>query len=219
MKHASFGVSLYGTCWTPANELQQRADNQSPRILHRARKLLCPNASSTTEVYFSASTPAFLAAFFVALLTDSPVFFWCTMNRVSTIELAADHGRSSMADETHSTPPCPTRSQRGTGRQARRLALGHVSEGHASENGGFPTFFLNCLWIASSASLIVTPLRLRAVTSRPSGKCRSTFLTSGRQSGFFRTSLSSIVAGDVLNFLYAMSASPHHMMPPRSGRE
>lgn len=32
------------------------------------------------------------------------------------------------------------------------------------------TFFLNCLCIASSASLIVTPFRFLADTSRPSGK-------------------------------------------------
>lgn len=32
------------------------------------------------------------------------------------------------------------------------------------------TFFLNCLWMASSASLMVTPFRFLAVTSRPNGK-------------------------------------------------
>ena len=63
------------------------------------------------------------------------------------------------------------------------------------------TFFLNCLWIASSASLIVTPLRFRAVTSRPSGKCRSIFLTGGLVRNFLRTSFSSKVAGEVLSFL------------------
>ena len=36
--------------------------------------------------------------------------------------------------------------------------------------GCWHTFFLNCLWMASSASLIVTPFRFRAVTSRPNGK-------------------------------------------------
>ena len=63
------------------------------------------------------------------------------------------------------------------------------------------TFFLNCLWMASQASLIVTPLRFRAVTSSPSGKCRSIFLMGGVQRSFFRASLSSIVDGEVLSFL------------------
>ena len=63
------------------------------------------------------------------------------------------------------------------------------------------TFFLNCLWIASRASLMVTPLRFRAVTSRPSGKCRSIFLTGGSVSIFLRTSFSSSVAGDLLSRL------------------
>jgi hypothetical protein len=49
--------------------------------------------------------------------------------------------------------------------------------------------------------LIVTPFRLRAVTSRPSGKCRSTFLTRGKHNGFLSSSLSSTVAGEVLIFL------------------
>lgn len=63
------------------------------------------------------------------------------------------------------------------------------------------TFFLNCLWIASSASLIVTPLRFRAVTSRPRGKWRSIFLTGGVVKNFLSVSFSSSVAGDVLSFL------------------
>jgi hypothetical protein len=75
----------------------------------------------------------------------------------------------------------------------RPLALRHQENGH--------TFFLYCLWMASSASLMVTPFMFRAVTSSPSGKCRSIFLMRGRQRGFFRMSLSSIVAGDVLIFL------------------
>jgi hypothetical protein len=61
--------------------------------------------------------------------------------------------------------------------------------------------------MASSASLIVTPRRFRAVTSRPSGKCKSILRTNGRQSGFFSTSLSSKVAGDVLSFLRAQHVS------------
>lgn len=63
------------------------------------------------------------------------------------------------------------------------------------------TFFLNCLWIASSASLIVTPFEFRAVTSRPSGKCRSILLTGGLTRCSLRMSLSSTVDGDVLSFL------------------
>lgn len=63
------------------------------------------------------------------------------------------------------------------------------------------TLFLNCLWMASSASLIVTPLRFRAVTSSPRGKWRSIFLTGGVVSIFLRCSLSSTVVGDVLIFL------------------
>lgn len=55
--------------------------------------------------------------------------------------------------------------------------------------------------MASSASLIVTPLRLRAVTSRPRGKCRSIFLIGGVVRSFFSSSLSSTVDGEVLIFL------------------
>lgn len=71
------------------------------------------------------------------------------------------------------------------------------------------TLFLNCLWMASSASLIVTPLRFRAVTSSPSGKCRSIFLTGGSVSIFFRMSLSSTWDGEVLTFLYAENGSQY----------
>ena len=63
------------------------------------------------------------------------------------------------------------------------------------------TFFLNCLCIASNASLIVTPFRLRAVTSSPNGKCRSIFLTGGSVRNFLSTSFSSMVPGDVLRRL------------------
>ena len=66
---------------------------------------------------------------------------------------------------------------------------------------GLGTFFLNCLWIASNASLIVTPLRFLAVTSSPSGKWRSIFLTGGFVRNFFRTSRSSRDAGEVFSFL------------------
>lgn len=63
------------------------------------------------------------------------------------------------------------------------------------------TFFLNCLWMASSASLMVTPLRFRAVTSRPRGKWRSIFLMGGVTSSFLRTAGSSTVEGEAFSFL------------------
>lgn len=63
------------------------------------------------------------------------------------------------------------------------------------------TLFLYALWMASMASLIVTPLRFLAVTSRPKGKCRSIFLIGGVVRSFLRTSLSSTVDGEVLTFL------------------
>lgn len=80
------------------------------------------------------------------------------------------------------------------------------SEGMVTRKGGIGrecdhTFFLNCLWMASSASLIVTPLEFRAVTSKPSGKCKSILLTGGLTSFNLRMSLSSTVDGDVLSFL------------------
>lgn len=55
--------------------------------------------------------------------------------------------------------------------------------------------------MASRASLIVTPFKFRAVTSRPKGKCKSIFFTGGVVRNFFKASLSSSVAGDVLSFL------------------
>jgi hypothetical protein len=48
---------------------------------------------------------------------------------------------------------------------------------------------------------MVTPLRFLAVTSNPSGKCRSIFLTGGVVRSFLRMSFSSTVEGDVLTFL------------------
>lgn len=72
--------------------------------------------------------------------------------------------------------------------------LDGLGDGHAR--------FLYGLWIASSASLMVTPLRFRAVTSSPRGKRRSIFLTGGVVRNFFRISLSSIEVGDVFIFLY-----------------
>jgi hypothetical protein len=48
---------------------------------------------------------------------------------------------------------------------------------------------------------MVTPLRFRAVTSRPRGKWRSIFLTAGVTRSLLRISLSSIVEGDVFSFL------------------
>jgi len=52
---------------------------------------------------------------------------------------------------------------------------------------------------------MVTPLRLRAVTSRPRGKWRSIFLTGGVVRNFLRASLSSTVVGEVLIFLVEIS--------------
>ncbi len=56
--------------------------------------------------------------------------------------------------------------------------------------------------MASKASLMVTPLRFLAVTSKPSGKRRSIFLIGGVVSNFLRMDASSTVAGDVLIFLF-----------------
>lgn len=81
------------------------------------------------------------------------------------------------------------------------VGLDSVSTAPAGIATGKLTLFLNCLWMASSASLIVTPLRFRAVTSSPRGKWRSIFLTGGVVSIFLRCSLSSTVVGDVLIFL------------------
>ena len=78
------------------------------------------------------------------------------------------------------------------------------------DEGGLCTFFLNCLWIASNASLIVTPFRFRAVTSRPRGKWRSIFLTGGVVRCFLRTSLSSSVAGEVFSFLCRRHQQGYH---------
>ncbi len=55
--------------------------------------------------------------------------------------------------------------------------------------------------MASSASFIVTPFMLRAVTAMPSGKRRSIFLTGGVVRNVFRTAGSSTVVGDVFIFL------------------
>ncbi len=55
--------------------------------------------------------------------------------------------------------------------------------------------------MASNASLMVTPRRLRAVTSRPSGKTRSIFLMGGSVSIFLSMSLSSTVEGEEFSFL------------------
>ena len=61
--------------------------------------------------------------------------------------------------------------------------------------------------MASSASLIVTPFKFRAVTSRPVGKRKSIFLTGGVVRSFFNTSLSSSDAGEVFSFLEGRPAS------------
>lgn len=61
--------------------------------------------------------------------------------------------------------------------------------------------------MASSASLIVTPFKFRAATSRPSGKCRSIFLTGGVVRSFLRTAGSSTVLGDLLSFQFSFCVS------------
>lgn len=63
------------------------------------------------------------------------------------------------------------------------------------------TRFLNCLWMASSASLMVTPFMFRATTSRPSGKWSVIFLTLGVHNGIFRTAGSSTLEDDSFSFL------------------
>lgn len=54
---------------------------------------------------------------------------------------------------------------------------------------------------------MVTPFMFRAVTSSPRGKWRSIFFTGGVVSIFFKTSLSSIVEGEVLSFLQTPSVT------------
>lgn len=67
------------------------------------------------------------------------------------------------------------------------------------------TFFFSGLWIASSASRMVTPFRFRAVTMMPVGNWRSILLIKGVVRGFL-TSTWSIVPGDVLIFLMCVSS-------------
>lgn len=100
---------------------------------------------------------------------------------------------------------CPTRSLRvQEALTHRRPSYSHWSASSYPWRHYFDicTFFLNCLYIASSASLTVTPFRFRAVTSSPSGKWRSIFLTGGLVRNFLSASLSSSVAGDVFSFLW-----------------
>ena len=107
--------------------------------------------------------------------------------------------------DVSTTPPCPTRSRRGMGHLARHRPAADIESVMLMYFVGKRikkhTRFLNCLWMASSASLMVTPLRFRAVTSSPSGKCRSIFLTGGVVSSFLSMSFSSTVLGEVLIFL------------------
>ena len=72
------------------------------------------------------------------------------------------------------------------------------------QSQGILTRFLNCLWMASSASLMVTPFMFRAVTSNPSGKCRAMDLSLGSVRGSFKTDGSSTVLGDLFSFLEIM---------------
>ena len=112
---------------------------------------------------------------------------------------------SDVPPASSTTLPCPTRSlpvrvvpihRRPMGRLVLAAKLLELTGTWQSF-----TFFLNCLWMASSASLMVTPFIFRAVTSRPRGKCRSIFFTGGLVRYFLSTSFSSMVAGDVLSFL------------------
>lgn len=63
------------------------------------------------------------------------------------------------------------------------------------------TRFLFALWIASRASLIVTPFMLRAVIFMPREVMRSILLTGGSVRCFVRISFSSTVEEEVLIFL------------------
>lgn len=113
---------------------------------------------------------------------------------------------------------CPTRSQRGQVARVRHRPAFCASLAHVPQRKDYAlratwddfTFFLNCLWIASNASLIVTPFRLRAVTSSPNGKCRSIFLTGGSVRNFLSTSFSSMVLGDVLRRLIDQVSHARH---------
>lgn len=99
--------------------------------------------------------------------------------------------------------PCPTRSLRvQEALTHHRPGYSHLSAYSYLRIFNLHTFFLYCLYIASSASLTVTPFKFRAVTSRPSGKWRSIFFTGGLVRNFFSASLSSSVAGDVFSFLW-----------------
>lgn len=66
------------------------------------------------------------------------------------------------------------------------------------------TFFRYALWMASRASLMVTPLRFRAVTSFPNGKCRSIFLTGGVVKCNLRIAVSSTCIEVWLIFLLSV---------------
>lgn len=117
------------------------------------------------------------------------------------LEVPVGRSLSGEPPSESSTRPCPTRSQRGRGYRVRRPPSGGLSIIRVRLTGGQLTFFLNCLWMASSASLMVTPLEFRAVTSNPRGKWRSIFLTGGLMRRSLRMSLSSMVLGEVFSFL------------------
>jgi hypothetical protein len=101
----------------------------------------------------------------------------------------------------------PTRNRLGMASRTRHLPAAEISMllGTTADADGkkeILTRFLNCLWMASNASLMVTPFMFRATTSRPSGKCRVIFLTLGRHNGSFRTAGSSTLVGDSFSFLW-----------------
>ena len=104
--------------------------------------------------------------------------------------------------DSSTTLPCPTRTQPGMVLLARLQPIELISaRSRTAQRTSRHTLFLNCLCIASSASLMVTPFRFRATTSIPVGNLRSIFLTGGLVSIFLRTPGSSIELEDWLIFL------------------
>lgn len=112
------------------------------------------------------------------------------------------------------TPPCPIQSQLGMAslvrhrpRQSMVSIICQVipivdAPGQAGYQDKRHTRFLYALWMASRASLMVTPLRFRAVTSIPRGKCKSILLTGGLVRCSFKIEGSSTVEELLLIFLW-----------------
>lgn len=102
---------------------------------------------------YSSSSPALSLFFFFLLLDAAPSFFWCTTSLVHDSSLS--HSKPARTGKSSSSSAYTTSHQLSE----RVMAMVQLF-----------TFFLNCLWMASSASLMVTPFRFRAVTSSPRGK-------------------------------------------------